>query len=380
MNLNNDSYKRKARWLVGIITVCILIYLCVQNIGVVAGAVSWIISLVMPLILGIVFALIFNVPMSFFEKHFFKNSHKAIFIKLRRPVSYLLSILLVFGIMSGLVVLVIPELINAIKLLVKTVIEFITKIDTLNLSQIPFSSTLLDIDWKKISTSLEVWLKEESSSIMNTAVGTIGTLLGGIVNFFIAFIFSIYILFNKEKLKNQATRLIDVWFPKKFGKWLIHAFKICSKVFRNFVSGQTLEAIILGFLCMIGMLILGIPYAPMIGALVGVTAIIPVVGAFIGAIVGAFMIFTVSPIKAVVFIIFLVVLQQLEGNLIYPKVMGSRVNLPAMWVLAAVTIGGGIAGPLGMLIGVPAMSVVYILVREATQIREAKLKENTNDS
>ncbi len=376
MNQNKGSQNKKAKWIIGIVAACIVIYLGVQNLGIVANAVTWVINLVMPLILGLVFALILNMPMSFFEKHLFRKSKVHFFSKIRKPLACILSIIAIFGIISGLVVLVIPELINAIKLIAEYVINFASKINTMNLEDLPFGSVLVDIDWKNIITSLEKWLKEESGHIMNSAFGTIGSLIGGVVDFFIAFIFSIYILFNKYTLKRQTARLVKAWLPIKFGEWLIHAAQVSSKVFRNFVSGQTLEGIILGTLCMIGMFILRIPYAPMVGALVGVTALIPVVGAFIGAIVGAFMIFTVSPIKALVFIIFLIVLQQLEGNLIYPRVMSSRINLPAMWVLAAVTIGGGLAGAIGMLIGVPAMSVIYLLVREATEKREQALKKN----
>lgn len=185
--------------------------------------------------------------------------------------------------------------------------------------------------------------------------------------------FAIYILFSKEKLKSQSKRLIRAWLPESFGKWLIHASSVASVNFRNFISGQTLEAIILGVLCMVGMMILRIPYAPMVGALVGVTALIPVVGGFIGAIVGAFMIVTVSPIKALIFIVFLLILQQLEGDLFYPKVMGSRVNLPAIWIMAAVTIGGELAGPVGMLLSVPMASTAYVLIKEATLNRERRL-------
>ena len=140
-------------------------------------------------------------------------------------------------------------------------------------------------------------------------------------------------------------------------------------IFRNFVAGQTLESVILGILCIIGMLILQIPYAPMIGALISVTALVPIVGPIIGTAIGAFMILIVSPIKAVIFVIFMLILQQLEGNLIYPKVMGSSVNLPAMWVLAAVTIGGGLAGAVGMLLGVPVVSTIYVLVKEQAGIQ-----------
>lgn len=382
MSYNKDPYNKKAKWIIGIVAACIIIYLGLQNVGVVAEAFSWLLNLIMPLVLGLIFALILNMPMTFFERHLFTKSKKKFLNNIRKPLACLLSFVAIFGIIVGLVVLVIPELVNAIKLIVKSIVDVASKVNTMDTKELPFSSILQEFDWKSTISTLEKWLKEESGYIMNTAFGTIGSLIGGIVDFFIAIIFSIYILFNKRMLKIQITRLIKAWLPQKSGSWLIHAAQVSSKVFRNFVSGQTLEGVILGTLCIIGMLILGIPYAPMVGALVGVTALIPVVGAFIGAIVGAFIIFTVSPIKALVFIIFLIILQQLEGNLIYPKVMSSRINLPAMWVLAAVTIGGGLAGALGMLIGVPAMSVIYVLVKEATESREKKLSETsqTEDS
>ena len=145
---------------------------------------------------------------------------------------------------------------------------------------------------------------------------------------------------------------------------------MCNTTFHEFIVGQVTEAFILGSLCAVGMMLLRIPYAPMIGALVGVTALIPYVGAWLAGIVGAFMILTVSPIKAVIFIIYLVILQQVEGNVIYPKVVGAKIKLPAMWVLAAVTIGGNLAGPVGMLAGVPIASAAYALFREATLVRE----------
>lgn len=375
-----EKRRKLSKWLVGIVAVCILIFLGVQNIGVVADAVSWVVKLVMPLILGLAFALVLNVPMRFFESHIFRKTKKPFLQKLRRPLSFVISLLIIIGILAGVIWLVIPELVEAIKVIAQSVLDFVNKLSSMDekeIAQLPFGNTLLNTDWDKILQTLQTWLKEKSGSIMNTAIGTVSSVVGGVVDFFIAFIFAVYILFSKEKLKYQVSRLIRAWLPKNFGEWLIHATSVASINFRNFISGQSLEAVILGVLCMIGMMILQIPYAPMIGALVGVTALIPVVGAFIGTIVGAFMILTVNPIKAVIFVIFLLILQQIEGNLIYPRVMGSRVNLPAMWILAAVTIGGSIAGAVGMLLSVPIASTAYILVREATETREKKLSNGT---
>ena len=378
MDFTPEKRKVLSKWLIGIAAACILIFLGVQNIGIVAGAVSWVLGLIMPLILGLVFALILNVPMHFFESHLFSKTKKPFLKKIRRPLSYIISLVMIIGVLVGVVWLVIPELAGAVKLIVQSVIDMITRLNAMDkaeLAELPFGSMLLDTDWDKLLDTMQNWLKNKSGSIVNTAVGTVSSLVGGIFDFFISFIFSIYILFSKEKLKSQVSRLVRVWLPRSFGEWLIHASHVASGNFRNFISGQSLEAVILGILCMIGMLILDIPYAPMVGALIGVTALIPVVGAFIGTIVGAFMILTVEPIKAVIFVVFLLILQQLEGNLIYPKVMGSRVNLPAMWILAAVTVGGGIAGPIGMLLAVPVASTAYILIREATLQREKALKE-----
>lgn len=378
MELTPEKRKKIAKWIIGIAAVCIVIFLGLQNIDVVGRVTSKCIGLIMPLILGFVFALILNVPMSFFESHLWSKSKKQSLQKLRRPTAFIISLVLIVGIIVGVVWLIIPELVAAVKLVAQGVIGFIDKIRGLSqaeLAKIPFGSMLLEVDWDKILNTMQTWLKNQSGTIVNTAVGTVGSLVGGIFDFFVAFVFAIYILFGKDKLKMQASRLIHVWMPNKFAEWFIHASSVASQNFRNFVSGQTLEAVILGTLCMIGMAILRIPYAPMVGALIGVTALVPVVGAFIGGAIGAFVILTVEPIKAVVFLIFLAVLQQLEGNIIYPRVMGSRVNLPGMWILAAVTVGGGIAGPIGMLIAVPIASTVYVLVREATDSREKRIIE-----
>lgn len=379
MEFTPEKKKKLAWWIIGVVAVCILIFLGVQNIDVVMGTVSKVMGLVSPLILGFAFALILNVPMSFFKAHLWPKTKSKFLQKLRSPLAYIISLVVIIGILAGVIWLVIPELVEAITLIVREVIDFVNKLsamDKTEIAELPFGNALLNIDWDEVLDTLQTWLKEQGGTIVNTAFGTVGSLVGSIFDLFISFVFSVYILFSKEKLKAQVSRLIRAWLPKNFGEWFIHASVAASSNFRNFVSGQSLEAVILGVLCMIGMLILRIPYAPMVGALVGVTALIPVVGGFIGAIVGAFMILTVDPIKAVIFVVFLIILQQLEGNLIYPRVMGSRVNLPGMWILAAVTVGGGIAGPIGMLLSVPVASTAYVLIKEATVKREEKLAES----
>lgn len=377
MKNNKVSLKGKAKWIIGIAVACILLYLGLENIGAVANAVSWVVGLFSPLIIGFFIALVLNVPMKFFENHLWQKSKKKFAAKVRRPVAFILSLILILGILIGVIWLIIPELAAAFKVVGQSAIEILRRLEEMDRKSFFESSTLgkaiASVNWDKIIAEAEGWIKAQSGNIVNIAMDTVVSLVGGIINFFFAIIFSIYILFSKEILKAQAKRLIKAWLPQRHGDRIIHAASVANGVFRNFISGQTIEAFILGSLCAIGMLILRIPYAPMVGALVGVCALIPVVGAFIAGAVGAFMIFTESPIKALIFIIFLIILQQLEGNLIYPKVMGSKINLPAIWVLASVTIGGALAGPLGILLGIPLSSTAYVLIREATEKREQML-------
>ena len=351
----------------------ILLYLCLQNIAAISAVLSRFLDLIMPLILGSAIAVILNVPMRFLEAHFWTKSDHPLLQRLRRPTAFLLSVLFIIGAFLGVILLVIPELVDAFSVIAQGIAELVEKLSSADQEKLmahPLSRALMDIDWDGMLASAQEWLKAEGGQIVDTAFGTLASLIGGIFDFFIAFVFWVSILFGKEKVTRRASRLVRVWIPGKGGEWLIHAASITNVTFRKFISGQSLEALILGSLCMIGMLILQLPYAPMVGALVGVTALIPVVGAFIGTIIGAFMILTVSPIQAVVFVIYLLILQQIEGNLIYPRVMGSRVNMPGMWIMAAVTVGGGIGGPIGMLLSVPIASAAYTLLREATKNRE----------
>ena len=369
MNLTPEKRNLIAKWLIKIAAVCILLYLCLQNIAAISAALSRFLDLIMPLILGAAIAVILNVPMRFLEAHLWTKSDHPLLQRLRRPTAFLLSVLFIIGAFLGVILLVIPELVDAFSVIAQGIAELVEKLSSADQEKLmahPLSRALMDIDWDGMLASAQEWLKAEGGQIVDTAFGTLASLIGGIFDFFIAFVFSVYILFGKEKLTRQASRLIRVWIPGKGGEWLIHAASITNVTFRKFISGQSLEALILGSLCMIGMLILQLPYAPTIG----VTALIPVVGAFIGTIIGAFMILTVSPILAVVFVIYLLILQQIEGNLIYPRVMGSRVNMPGMWIMAAVTVGGGIGGPIGMLLSVPIASAAYTLLREATKNRE----------
>lgn len=372
--------RKITKWLIGVVTACILIYLAIRHLNMIAMGISWLVNIMFPILLGVVMAFILNVPMRPIEKHLHLKHKKA-----KRPLTIFLSLLLISGIFTGVAFLVIPEIVDAVRLVAQIILSGIDQAtfleENIDLSTFPLGEYLeqINIDWVQLKLSLEDWTISQRDVLLKRAAGTVSSIATGFINFFIGLVFSIYTLANKEKLKIQMRRLIHAWLPEKTGISLIHIVSVCNVSFRNFIAGQATEAIILGTLCTIGMLILRLPYAPMVGALVGVTALIPIVGAYIGAITGAFLILTVSPLKAFVFIIFLIILQQIEGNLIYPRVVGSRVNLPAMWVLAAVTVGGNLSGPVGMLLGVPAASAVYELLKEATSKRELKAKEPESD-
>lgn len=373
---NREKRKQLAKWVIGVIAACILIFLGVRYISSIAAAVSWLVHLVRPLLIGVVLALILNVPLGMFERRLFSKKPTSKKLRARRPLAIVLSLVLVFGIFVGVAVLVIPEFVAAVRVIASMLLSTMDQLaafeSQVDFSRLPFGEYLsrIDIDWLQLRAELELWFKQAGSAIMDRAAGVIGSVASSVIDSLIGFIFSIYVLANKEKLKRQVSRLIRVWLPEKFGGKLIHAARVSADIFRQFIAGQTTEAIILGSLCAVGMWILQIPYAPMVGALVGVMALIPYVGAFISTAVGAFMILTVSPIKALIFVVFLLALQQIEGNLIYPKVVGAKINLPAMWVLAAITVGGNLAGPIGMLLGVPIASAAYALLKEATDRRE----------
>ena len=377
---DNIKLKQITKWLVGVVASCILIYLAIRHLDKIAGAISWLMHIMLPLLLGVAMAFVLNVPMRPIEKHL-RVKHK----KAKRPLAILLSLLLIAGIFTGVAFLVIPEIADAIRLAAQIILSGIDQAtfleENIDLSTLPFGEYLeqIDIDWIQIKKNLEEWTISQRDVLLRQAAVTVSSIAAGFMNSFIGLVFSVYILANKEKLKVQMRRLIHAWLPEKTGAPLIHIVSVCSVSFRNFIAGQAAEAVILGTLCTIGMLILRLPYAPMIGALVGVTALIPIVGAFIGTIIGAFLILTVSPLKAFVFVAFLLILQQIEGNLIYPKVVGSKINLPAMWVLAAVTVGGNLGGPVGMLLGVPAASAAYELLREATKKREQTSEKIPSD-
>lgn len=328
-----------------------------------------------PLVLGAVMAYILNIIMSRLEKIYFPKSKSKFVNRTRRFVCIFLSLFLIALIFFMIFRLVIPELVDTITLMGRwipigmvRVQEFLAE----NSGQIPVFRewvSELRLDWQAVEQKVIQYLTHGVSDIVGSTISLVGAIGSGITNFVIALIFSIYILANKEKLGRQISRLGAAYCKPSFINKVRGILKVADETFSSFIVGQCTEAVILGALCIVGMSIFQFPYAPMVGTFIGATALIPVVGAYLGGAVGFIMILTVSPLQAVLFLVFLVVLQQLEGNIIYPRVVGSSVGLPGIWVLAAVTIGGGISGVGGMLLGVPLAATIYKLIKEDVRKR-----------
>lgn len=336
-----------------------------------------------PLLVGAVMAYALNILMTLYEKWYPDKVGKVSIQTYKRPVCIVLSLISFVLIVCFICGLIIPELANCIKLLVQEIPEVWKGIQSRlqdNPAILDYLNQLgqkMDFDPTNIQemiSKIVTWLGAGLGGAMTTLVSVVSSVFSALVTLLVALVFAIYLLAGKEKLANGVDKLLRAYLSKWYDK-IYYVLGILNQSFRSFLVGQCTEAVILGVLCIVGMLVFRLPYATMVGTLIGFTALIPVAGAYVGGGVGAFMIFTVSPIKAVFFVIFLVVLQQLEGNLIYPKVVGSSIGLPGIWVLAAVTIGGGILGVAGMLVGVPLAAALYQLLKNDVH-RKLEIPQN----
>ena len=348
-----------------------LTFLAIHYWSSLTGLIGVLFSAASALIIGCVIAYVLNILMSFYEKHYFpKNQSKAV-EKSKRVVCMLAAMLTLVAVVVLIIGLVLPELAACIRLLIAEIPEAIDSAvawleETGLLATVMTEdavASLMSINWQEKMTELISVLAAGVGGVAQVAVDAVSATVSGVAQFVIGLIFAIYLLIGKETLGGQVNRLMKHYLKPAWNEKIRYVVGIFDNSFHKFIVGQCIEAVVLGVLCIIGMTILRLPYAMMIGTLIGFTALIPVAGAYIGAGVGAFMILTVSPVQALIFLVFVVILQQLEGNLIYPKVVGSSIGLPGVWVLAAVTIGGGIMGIPGMLLGVPTVASVYQLVR-----------------
>ena len=357
-----------------------LLVVALWKFDVVLGVLKTIWNIIFPFVLGGAIAFLTNVPMSFLEKKIFENVKKKnkIVRKLKRPISLILTIVLVVGVIALVMFGVIPQLTRTMGTLVTSINDFIPQMQSwigeffhnnqeiMNLvDQIEFDPDQA-IKW---GISL---LGNGAGNMMNTTMSAVGSIVSGVATFFIAFSFACYILFQKEKLHIQIRKVFFAFLPRQKADTFLKVCSLTYRTFANFLAGQCLEAVILGSMFVVTLSILRMPYALLIGILIAFTALIPIFGAFIGCAVGSFLIFMVNPQQAILFVIVFLVLQQIEGNLIYPHVVGESVGLPSIWVLAAVTIGGNLMGIVGMLVFIPLLSVLYTIFREFVYLRLKK--------
>lgn len=412
--------KENTKQIIKIVVIAIVLLVALLNIEPVWNVCKTFLSILSPFICGLAIAFILNIFMRFYEEKLFKTKKKRknnskeitqseknnqsnnIMTKAsnnvinktnlekenkqnkdnkngKRVVSIALSIITIVAVVTIIMLLIIPQFVEIIKNLI---INMPTYLESLKDWAIDLTQRVPEINNFiqniQIDTeALKNGLMNISKGVLDVTINQVSGLVSGIVNFFIAIVFAVYILANKEGLKVQAKEFIYARIPEERADYILKVSRLARDSFRSFLTGQAKEAVILGVLCTLGMLILGIPYAGPVGALTALTAFIPIVGAFIGGFVGAVLIVAIDPIKALIFIIFIIVLQQIEGNLIYPHVVGKNIGLPSIWVLVAITIGGSLFGIMGMAIGLPILSIIYAIVTENTnkKLQEKGLKE-----
>ena len=334
-------------------------------------------ALVSPFVAGAAVAFVFNVPMRGVEKQLSDLRKPG----LRRGLALVLTIGLIILVLAGVVGLLIPQIEKTVDTLSTRIPPFIKRAREsmlLFLDKHPELRTwveenpeLSNVDWNSVIQRTFSFLGDSAGTIVDSAFSAIGSVTGAIVNVFISLFFAIYCLTRKEILARQGRRILYAFLPERASDEIVRILRLTNATFSKFISGQCLEACILGCLFAVAMMIFGMPYVPLVSVIIAVTALVPVVGAFVGCVVGAFFILVDSPIQAVTFVAMFLVIQQLENNLIYPRVVGTSIGLPGMWVLLAVTVGGGLMGVGGMLVMIPLVSVLYTLLGEYTAARVA---------
>lgn len=364
-----DLNKKNMKNIMLLIVFAVLFYVGVQRIESVAAGFSFVVSIVFPFLLGAAMAFILNVPTSFMEKRLFsKTKGKA--KKLKRPICLVLAILFVVAILWIVLLVVIPEVASTVASLSVNIEAALIKLQRWAMDifednkQIEVWIASLQFDWDGIIHTAFGFLKNGAGNVLNSTMTVAKTVINSVMNFCVAFVFACYILLQKEKLAVQIQKILYAFFSKKVVTKVLDIASLSYKTFANFVTGQCCEAVILGTMFFISMSILRFPYALLVGVLIAFTALIPIFGAFIGCFLGTFLILVADPMKAIAFVILFLVLQQVEGNLIYPHVVGGSVGLPSIWVLVAVTVGGSLMGIVGMLVFIPICSVLYALFRE----------------
>ena len=365
--------KENIRKLRGLIVFTLVILVGLLRFDVVLGAAKFILHILMPFILGGAIAFVLSVPMGRIQKRLFGNAKPGSKLeKAAAPLSLVLALALVIVILGLVVVVVLPELGSTIAMLGKTLPEkvpaLLKKVELLFANNPELVLYIEEIEsnlkWDEILNQMVTFFRVGANTMLDSTISVATGIVSGVGTFFISFVFACYILLQQQFLSRQMKKLFFAYIKEEHAKEVLRICSLTYRTFSSFLTGQCLEAVILGVMFFIAMTIFRFPFAVLVGVLIAFTALIPIFGAFIGCAVGAFLILTVNPTQALAFVIMFLILQQIEGNLIYPKVVGGSIGLPAIWVLAAVSLGGSLFGVLGMLVFIPVVSVLYALLRE----------------
>ncbi len=362
------NLEKNKKTIIELIIFTVVIIFAFVNIEALWSFITYIIKIFMPFIIGVMIAFVLNVLLNVVENKLFKKLNEKngkVWKKIKRPTSLITTFIIIIALIAFILGLLIPQLQNTATIFTENFDSYkkesIKILDKIGIDDKDIK--VLNKNIEKIKGEVTSYVGDNKQEIVQTTFGVASSVVGTITSLVLGIVFAIYILLKKEDLARQSRKVLKAYFPEKKEKRIREIANLSNKTFGNFISGQCLEALIIGVLCFIGMFILQIPYASTISVLVGFTALIPVFGAFIGTVIGAFLILMADPTKAIIFIIFILILQQLEGNLIYPKVVGKSVGLPGIWVMVAVTVGASIAGVLGMLLSVPICSVLYSILK-----------------
>ena len=371
----NLKKKISENWLTYIIVLAFAVF-TIEYWDKMCQIVDYLLTLLSPFIMGGCIAFVINLPMKFIENKLFVNRHTGKRRKGGRTFSILLTIFFLIGIIATALFIIIPELFSTTGELVSTITLFSKKQEKIltdlwkQYPQWQGFIERIDIDWKVILEKIWEFLKSGVGGIVDSTIGVIGSIIFQVTNFLIGSVFAIYLLYSKEVIASQGKQILYGCMKRERVERILYVLSITHESFSNFISGQCIEALILGFMFFSTMLIIGLPYPLLIGVIITVTAVVPVFGSFLGLGIGIFLILATKPVDVLVFIVLFFILQQIEENLIYPHVVGNSVGLPSIWVMVAVTLGGSLMGIIGMLLFLPLASVMYRLIKE-------KIKEKT---
>lgn len=377
--------RRNIQKILGIITFAILLAWGINNIHKIQGTISYIFSLLFPFIVGLSIAFVLNTPMKKIEKYVILISEKkwGKFLKKSiRGISLILTMLFLVGVVILVFLLIIPQLSETLTLLVNGMEPFFNEIKTKltdltkGYPQLADQISQIQISWDQIGKESVTWLKDGAGNLLNSTVSVAASLVKGVLNTVLGLVSAAYVLMQKEKLGLQGKKIIYSVLNEKRADTFLQLLRKSNRTFSNFLSGQCVEAVILGSMFFVTMTLFRFNHALTISIIIGISALIPMFGAFIGCVMGMFLIVIIDPMQSLWFLVLFFVLQQIEGNFIYPKVVGGSVGLPSLWVLVAVTIGGSMFGVVGMLIFIPLFSIIYTSIREFTEerLREKNIK------